>query len=298
MIVLKKVNLKVLFQFSGGLMAYILALAILTWQLSLALHIDNPTHLLPSMAVFGTILSLFLAFRTNEAYNRWWEARQLWGNLLNQSRNFARQVLTLLPGDGSKEIEKRLVYRHIAYVNALRLHLRRQDRWQEASKFMETQEWEAVETHANIPRQIIQLQAESLKDIFNKDPGKDFRWIQMDTTLSEFYNIQGGCERIKNTVFPRLYAFYTTAFSWLFASLLVLSLFDEFDWQTLIIRSIVAYVFITLDKLGQKLKNPFENYLSDTPMSSLCRTIEIELKQQLGEKEVPSPLEPVDGVLY
>jgi len=155
MVVLKRISPKVLFQFSGGAMVYILALAILTWQLSLALHIDNPTHLLPSMAVFGTILSLFLAFRTNEAYNRWWEARQLWGELLNQSRNFARQVMTLLPEGISHENKQRLIYNHIAYANALRLLLRRQDRWEEVSKYMNNEEWEEVETHANIPRQIV-----------------------------------------------------------------------------------------------------------------------------------------------
>ncbi len=122
--------------------------------------------------------------------------------------------------------------------------------------------------------------------------------MQLDSTLTEFYNIQGACERIKTTIFPRLYGYFTMSFTWVFAFAMITSLADEFDWQTLIMRGLVAFVFLTLDQLGRAMTEPFENQAQDTPMSALCRTIEIDLRQQLGESEVPPPLEPVNGVVH
>ena len=88
------------------------------------------------------------------------------------------------------------------------------------------------------------------------------------------------------------------AFTWAFSTVLIISLIDEFDWQTLVIRALVAYVFLIVNQLGAQLKNPFENNESDTPMTALCRTIEIDLKQMLGEKDLPKPLEPENGILF
>jgi len=305
MIVYKRIPLSFLLRINKWYLLYIVLISTVTWYLSIILDFHSPTLLLPSMAVFGTVLSLFLAFRTNEAYNRWWEARQLWGDMINASRVFGKEVLTLisnrntrLEGVGLESFRKKLIYRHIAYINALRLHLRRQDEYgSDLKPFLNDGELEVIGDAKNIPTMINIMQAREITEQVNSGDGNEFKFVQIHNTLNRFFDIQGGCERIKTTVFPRLYAFYTTAFTWIFATGLVISLVDEFDWQTLILRAIVAYVFIQVDQLGADLKNPFEMKMNDTPMTALCRTIEIDLRQMLGEKDLPAPVEPEGGVL-
>ena len=307
MVVFKNIAFPIILKFNGKEMLILAAIAILTWLTSIFVPVPEQTTLFPSITVFGTVMSLFLAFKTNEAYSRWWEARTLWGKLVNSSRSFARQVLNLITTNHNlnisneeelKKIQKQLVYRHLGYINALRLSLRKQRSWEELNPFVEEKEMVGLTSKTNLPTHLIQLQASQLKSIFDDGDSTDYRYMQMDNTLNEFYNIQGGCERIKNTVFPRIYSFFTTAFTWLFAFSLIFSLYDEFDWQVLVVRTLVAYVFVSLEKISRYLKDPFENRLSDTPMSALCRTIEIDLRELLGERDIPRAVKPVKGVLY
>jgi len=306
MVVFKKVPFFYMFKYSATIIAGLLFIVLLTWLTNHLVEIEEPTTLLPSITVFGTIISLFLAFKTNESYNRWWEARMLWGSMVNYSRSFGRQVLNLVTPDLDissdsvqelAEIKKELVYRHLAYINALRLALRKQDSWEELDPFLGSEERKRMSKYANIPAQLINLQAQRLKSLFNNNRN-DFRYMQIDSTLNEFYNIQGGCERIKNTVFPRIYSHLTTVFTWVFAFSLIFSLYDELNWQILVMRAIVAYVFLALEQISRSLKDPFENDISDTPMTAICRTIEIDLRQMLEETDIPKPVEPVKGILY
>jgi len=305
MIVFKKIPVSFLLRLNKWYILYVGFISAGTWWLSEILHIENPTILLPSMAVFGTVLSIVLAFRTNEAYNRWWEARTLWGSLVNVSRSFAREIIAYLndlnikPGiDGIKNEHRNFIYRHLAYVNSLRIHLRQQATFEkELAPYLDDAELSKLGSYRNVPAQLIQNQSVRLKEIYNPDKLNGFEYVQLNNTLNSLYDIQGGCERIKFTVFPRLYAYYTTSFTWIFSTMLIFSLVDEFEWRSLAIRALVAYVFLIVNNLGADLKNPFENKMSDTPMSALCRTIEIDLRQMLGEKDLPSPLEPKDGIL-
>ncbi len=305
MIVFKRVPVSYLLRTNKWYILYILFISLVTWRLSELLHIESPTVLLPSMAVFGTVLSIVLAFRTNEAYNRWWEARTLWGALVNTSRSFAREIIAFLNQtntslsldelDGEKH---HFIYRHLAYINSLRIHLRGQNTFsEELEPYLEEEELSKVGTYRNVPTQLILNQTVRLKEIYKTEFLNGFEYVQLNKTLNSLYDIQGGCERIKTTIFPRLYTYYTTSFTWLYSSLLIISLVDEFDWQTLVIRAMVAYVFLIVNQLGTYLKNPFENKDSDTPMTALCRTIEIDLRQMLGEKDLPLPLNPEKGVL-
>lgn len=306
MVVFKKVPPLFVLKFSAGQILGLAAIVLATWMSNRFIEIEEPTTLLPSIAVFGTVMSLFLAFKTNESYNRWWEARMLWGSMVNYSRSFGRQVLNLLTLDidtsitnqeDLSKVQKELIYRHIAYINAVRLNLRKQTNWEELTPFLEEEERQELIKLANVPTQLVQRQAMRLKDLFPNNLN-DYRYMQFDSTLNEFYNIQGGCERIKNTIFPRTYSYLTTLFTWAFAFSLIFSLYDELNWQILAMRVIVAFVFLTLEKISRLLKDPFENNLSDTPMTAICRTIEIDLRQMLGEKEVPAPIAPVKGILY
>ncbi len=294
-----------MFLFNPFAIVYLVALCVITYVLSL-LFPHHEFLSTPALTIYGTVLSILIGFRINEAYNRYWEARILWGQLVNQSRNFARMVLSLINSSvitsktkqREQDIQKELIYRLLAYDNALRLHLRKQENWEELKPFLQEKEWQSYLPTVNKPTQILYRQSQKLQSLMNQEPGKDFRQVRLEETLNEFYNIQGGCERIKNTPFPRIYSRMTKGFTWIFATILILSLYDEFDWQLLVIRGMVGYVFVTLDKIQSLLKNPFDNTIADTPMTSLCRTIEIDLKQMLGEQDIPEPIKPVDGILY
>ncbi len=265
-----------------------------------------------SMAALGlltTALSIFLVFRVNEAYSRWWEARILWGGVVNTSRTLARQATTLL----SKRREdsnvtdtvllqwkRELVYRHLAYINALRMSLRREEDWLSLKSFLSESELAELVGQANKPTQLLQTQGRQLAELRDAGVLDEFGHLMIDSTLTELYRLQGGCERIKNTVFPDRVAFFTKFIAWAMAVLIPVSVLeadDRFDLLDFIVVPAMMLVFVVTERLGADLKNPFENRANDTPMSALCRSIEIDLRQQLGETEVPPPLAPQDGVL-
>ena len=304
MLVYKHIPVSFLLKLNWRYLLFVVGLASLTWYLSTVLVIHNPTVLLPSVTVFGAILSIFLAFRTNEAYSRWWEARILWGQLVNTSRSLARETISYLhksnlqQPDSKEKVIQRIVYRHLAFINALRLHLRGEDGYDvELEKFLSNEELSTVLEATNKPTRIVANQSKDLSEHYIDEGRNSFEFVQLNKTLNKLYDIQGGCERIRNTVFPRMYAYYTTTFTWVFSILLIISLVDEFEWQTMLVRMLVAYVFLVLDNLGRSLKNPFTNQFDDTPMTTLCRSIEIDLREMLGEKHDLKPLGAVNGVM-
>jgi putative membrane protein len=262
-----------------------------------------------AVGLIATVVGIFIVFRFNEAYQRWWEARILWGALVNDSRSFAREVITLLtpervPNVGSKEdaakLHTELVYRHLAYCNALRLTLREQDSWEELSLFLGESELAGLEKYANKPTRLDRCQAERLAQVIGTDTAQQVLLMQFDSTLNRLYDIQGGCERIKNTAFPDEVRFISRGLVWLSAiavPIAFLSADPQIRFIEILAVIVISLSFMVVEQLGASLKNPFENEDNDTPMTALCRTIEIDLRQQLGETKIPAPIEPVGGVL-
>lgn len=266
------------------------------------------------LSVLITAMSIFLGFQINQCYERWWEARRLWGQLVNGSRSFGRQTTTLVTaarvaalGDESHaaRLQRELVFRQIAYVNALRMTLRSggelpdQDR-QSLGAWLDQEEVARLRDARNAPVQLLQRQGERLAAVFGSDMAEQQILLQLDDTLSEMYDVQGGCERIKRTAFPDRFRFHTHLFVWMVATLIPFSLIETdktFDVIAIITETLLAFVFVTIERLGSELRDPFENSVNDIPMSAICRTIEIDLRQQLGETELPAPLQPVKGVL-
>jgi putative membrane protein len=262
-----------------------------------------------AIGLIATVVGIFIVFRFNEAYQRWWEARTLWGGLVNESRSFAREVITLLtpvrvPSIASKEDAARLhtdlLYRHLAYCNALRLTLREQDSWEELSPFLGDDELSELKTYANKPTRLDRSQAERLAHVIGTDTAQQVLLMQFDSTLNRLYDIQGGCERIKNTAFPDEVRFISRGLVWLSAiavPIAFLSADRHIRAVEVLAVVVISLSFMVVEQLGASLKNPFENDDNDTPMTALCRTIEIDLRQQLGETKIPSHIEPVGGVL-
>ena len=123
-------------------------------------------------------------------------------------------------------------------------------------------------------------------------------------TLEEAYNLQGKCERIKNTPLPRQYAYFSKVFTWIFIILLPFGMVGEFAkmghgliWLTVPFCVLISWVFITMEIVGDNSEDPFEGFVNDVPMTALCRTIEIDLREMLGETELPEKIKPVNDVL-
>ncbi len=262
-----------------------------------------------AVGLLATVVGIFIVFRFNEAYQRWWEARILWGGLVNESRSFAREVLAFITperatGVGSAQDAQRaqrtLIHRHLAYCNALRLSLRKQASWDELALFLSEDELRDIQSYANKPTRLTFLQERHLQSLFGIGVADSVLFARIDQTMSRILDIQGGCERIKNTAFPDEVRFISKAMVWLGAiavPIAFLSANSDVHLLEVVAVVVISLSFMVVEQLGASLKNPFENGDNDTPMTALCRTIEIDLRQALGETDVPPPIEPVHGVL-
>ena len=255
-------------------------------------------------AMLGTALSILISFRTNAAYERWWEARQVWGEIVNDSRTLARQVTTLVQpsGDGAEQEEIRcvhadMVHRQIAWNYALAASLRGQDVLAAVDGLLEEDEREALAVRSNKPNAILQTQGAKVRELLWSGRIDTFRFLPLEDTLRRLTDHMGKCERIKNTVFPPYYGYLVSRVVWLFCALLPWGLVDVMSWYAVPVAVLTGVAFLLLEDLGAALADPFEDRPSDTPMTALATTIEINLRQMLGETEVPDRPQPVDDIL-
>lgn len=264
-------------------------------------YIPHPGLELPvlPMSLLGSALVLFLGFRNNSAYARWWEARTLWGAMVNSSRSYGREVYNLI--DSTPESDKLrydLVVRQIAYVNALRCHLRRQSPFEHIENFLPDDEIRKLENVSNVPNAILNRTAELLSEAQKEGWVDTFRRVQIETLLVDMSNAQGGMERIKNTPLPREYGYFPTLFVYFFCILLPIGLVDTLTIYTPLASSVVGFMLLAMDRIGADLQDPFENRAHDVPVTSICRTIQIDLEQMIGAAKPAKPLQPVENVLW
>ena len=304
MIVQRNIRIKWILQIEGWYFLFFLIYG--SAVCILGSYFDHLAFPAPDISVLGIAVTILLGFRNNEAYNRYWEARTAWGDLVNYSRNFASQVIGYIQPPVEKERELRdapgihseLIYRHLAYLNALRLQLRQEESWEELKPFLSDTEFQKLNKVVNRATLLNHWQSLRLKELYMSG------WIEQEAyvyglmvTIKEFFAAQGNCERIKSTPLPRQYGFFTRAFVWVFLLMLPFGLVQHLGWGTLPIYFILATIFTTTELIGSRTEEPFGQKLEDIAMSSICRDIEIDLKQQLGESSIPAPLEPKDGVL-
>ncbi|MCC3154899.1 bestrophin family ion channel [Hymenobacter sp. BT770] len=269
------------------------------------------------VATLGTAVAFYIGFKSNGSYDRFWEGRQLWGTIVNVSRTWSIRVFhfvepmagdRLPDSEDLRDLHHRLLYRQIAWVNALRLHLRREtaELWDaEVAPFLDPAEDADVRRMSNPPTHLLRQQSDELRQLHQRGLLTEFRHVAMMDTIQDMFNAQGGCERIKNTPFPRQYAFFSFVFVWVFAAVLPLGLVAEFAkmgpghiWLMVPFAVLVSGVFNTIELVGHTSENPFENQMNDVPMTAICRSIEIDLRELLGETELPPKTEPVKDVLF
>ena len=251
------------------------------------------------LTLFGTVLGLVLGFRVNSAYERWWEGRKLWGSMVNASRNIARMAVAFIPDADphAVDLKRSIVLRQIAYVHALRTQLRREDRRPDVVRLIseaEAAEPLAAANTANMllngnGRRIDEARARGLIDTIQQN--------RMEAVLVDIANAQGGMERIKNTPLPMQYRFFPMFFTRLFCLLLPIGLVETLEFATPVGSTLAGLMFLAVLQIGDDLVDPFANTVHDLPLKAMCRTIEIDLLQGIGDP-APEPLQPVKGVLW
>ncbi len=252
------------------------------------------------VSILGGALAIFLAFRNNSAYDRWWEARKIWGGIVNFSRSFGMEITTFFSlhsneqygQDHINKVKERLVYNHISWLYMLSNQLRGINDKSSYEQYLGPDEIKHLENAQNGSQMMIQRQAQITKAELEKDVINDFQHIEINRILTELYNLQGRAERIKSTIFPYYYNFFTRVFLWIFIIILPFSLVPNMDAGAIPISLAISFVFYILDQSGQVTEDPFEGRAADTPMTTICRKIEIDLLQQLGKEELPKPIEP------
>ena len=249
--------------------------------------------------LIGLALSIFLGFRNNACYDRWWEARKLWGRLINTSRSSARQAMTLVRGDGSEEVVERWVRMQMAYAHALRFHLRVQpDKYGELEAFLPADEVAALRAERNPPIGMLHRMGELARQAMDDGLVDRFHLPVLEATLTELTNIQGACERIKKTPVPLSYTELTHRIVASYVILLPFGIVKSVGEMTPLVVVFVAFCFLGLDAVGTQIEDPFEEDPNDLPLHQISRMIENDLRQRLGETDLPPDITPdATGVL-
>lgn len=279
------------------------------------------------VALVGTAAAFIVGFKNTQTYNRLWEARQIWGAIVNTSRTWGIMSKDFVKTDKS-EIEK-LIYRHCAWLTALRFQLRKPQSWENSNKkynieyrnFYKVPEWDGkleeelikylsneeynyVMGKKNRATQLIALQSKHIKSLRAEGKIEHYEYVEMERRLADLYDHQGKCERIKNFPYPRQFASINLFFVWLLVLMLPYGMLNEFNklgehfvWLTIPFTVIVSWVFTSMEKVGEATENPFEGGANDIPMAALSRTIEIDLRDMLGESNLPSPITPTNNIL-
>jgi putative membrane protein len=284
-----------------------------------------------AIALVGTAAAFLVGFKNTQTYNRLWEARQIWGSIINTSRAWGILVKDTVNAD-PKEI-KTLIYRHIAWLTALRYQMREKRVWEnmelksnveyaryykvperetpledELKAYMPNEERLYVLGKKNRATQIISLQSKHLKKLKESGHLSDLDFIELERTLTTFYDHQGKSERIKNFPYPRQFATINQMFIRLFIGMLPFGILQEFAkltkelgdgfiWVTVPCSLIVGWVFHVMERIGESTENPFEGGANDVPISNISRTIEIDLREMLDETNIPPALTPVNDIL-
>ncbi|RZK91170.1 MAG: hypothetical protein EOO98_06660 [Pedobacter sp.] len=241
-------------------------------------------------ALLGTIISLLLAFRSNQAYDRWWEARTLWGAIVNDSRSISRQILSFVENPyGQDEIEafkERFIKRQIAWCYALSQSLRGFNPRKGLEEYLVPEEIAFIKKRKNVTASLLELHGMDLKKALQEGWINKYQQIEIDRIICGLCNHMGGSERIKNTVFPVTYSKYINMSIHLFIVLLPFGLIEYFGYMEIPLVVAIAAFFLLVEKMAVHLQDPFENKPTDTPTTTICRTIERDLCQMLDDNKI------------
>lgn len=343
MYIYKNFNLRGVMRFSGGHLIWITAWAATVSCFYRYSGLDFSVSWLP-VSVIGTAVAFYVGFKNNQAYDRLWEARKIWGGIINVSRAWGSTVKAFVTDQFTDEPisssdlrihHQRLLHRHIGWLYILRNQLLIPTSWEHASqgflvrshsdrmrktfgtglvddgeieeilrKYLPATEFDRLINYRNTATQVIDQQAQDLVALRRAALIEDFRHMELQNLLKEFYDLQGKAERIKKFPLPRQYGAVSSIFTGIFIFLLPFGMVTEFmkfseygAWLSIPFVVLISWVYIMMELVGDYSENPFEGLGNDIPMLSICRVIEIDLLEMMGETDLPAPVEAKNGVL-
>lgn len=277
------------------------------------------------ISVIGIAVAFYLGFKNNSSYDRTWEARKIWGAIVNHSRSFGAAVNAFVQGAGAEDLRRELIYRHIAWMTALRHQLRLSREWEhsrdrleafvphicedyhsrldgELAEFVSGADIERYRPLANTATQLLKDQSIRLQELRDAGHYDDFRHMELHQLIVSLYDDQGKAERIKNFPFPRQYASTALWLTVVFSALLPFGMIDIFGglgeigrWLCVPLTALVIWCFFLMEKIGDYSENPFEGTYNDVPITSIARGIEIDLREMIGDSEIPGPIPASNG---
>lgn len=256
---------------------------------------------LPSIipTVLGTAIAFFIGFNNNQSYDRWWEARKIWGALVNDSRSWARCIISYISQHEMdqqhfNELKNRLVRRQIAFLYALKAKMR--DAVDENyHQYLDEKDLLEINTHTNVANAILTLQSRELQQLSTDGRIDGFRFMEMNQLLVKFSDEMGMSERIKNTIFPTTYNYLTKVFIWLFVVSLTLVISQYAGLWSIFLGWLVGFVYVSTQINGMSLVDPFDNNSAGIPLNQITRTIEINLLEMINAENIPKPVKPING---
>lgn len=270
-------------------------------------HLPERTITLQPFTLIGLALSIILGFRNTTCYQRFHEARMLWGRLVNRSRSFCRQAVTIIqPPAGADAaaraevhaLRRELVHRACAFVHGLRLQLRdQQARYPEVARLLPAGELEALRRAPNTANAMMHLMGERVTTAYQRGWIEPLHLPIIEASLTDFTDVQGGCERIKSTPIPFTYTLLIHRIAGFYCLALPLGIVDTVGAFTPLVALFVSYAFFGLDAIGDEIEDPFGMDTHDLPLEALSTMIEVNLRDRLGDADLPGLVRPVDGVL-
>ncbi|KRT17834.1 hypothetical protein ASU31_00620 [Pedobacter ginsenosidimutans] len=271
-------------------LCYVLIIGFAVYYITSVFRNVIPEMPLVIPAFLGTAISVILSFKLNQSYDRWWEARKVWGSIVNDSRSFILQLQSFL-SKGSEDDIKKIAYRHIGWCNCLNWVLRGKDNEALLIAYLTEGEISNIKHHTNKHLAILQLNTMHLSSLREEDKINVYAYVQINNTIMSFSNSMGMLERIKSTVFPVTYRYFLHLTIYLFVITLSISLRDIESYFEIPLLLVISAAFFLLEKTASHMENPFNDLPTDTAMNAICNTIEINLKQLIHDEHIPGPIQ-------
>ncbi len=268
---------------------YVAIVSVLVYYITEKFRQSLPEMPFTIPAFLGTAISILLSFKLNQSYDRWWEARKVWGAIVNDSRSIVIQLQSLV-AKGNEQVVKRIAFRQIAWCYCLGQSLRGLDPTAGLEKFIGEEDLKAIKQHNNKSLALLQLHGHDIKSLKENNQLDIFAQVQLDSTLVRLCDAQGKVERIKSTIFPITYRLFLHAIIYLFVVTLSIALNNVAGIFEIPLLLLISTAFFLLEKSATHMQDPFENRPTDTAVTTITRTIEINIKQLLKETDIPEPL--------
>lgn len=221
------------------------------------------------------VLGLMLVFRTNTAYERFWEGRRLWGSLTNATRNLARQIwVAVIEKDDADRQEKKTVLRLlVAFAVATKLHLRQEPVNSELEEMLSSSRFFKLKAMLNPPLEVAFWIGDYLQQQYQRDCLDSYQLHGMQELLNEMVNSLGGCERILKTPIPLAYAIHLKQLLLLYCLTLPFQFVDSLSWWTGIVTALISFSLFGIEEIGIEIENPFGRDPNDLPLDVICQTM-------------------------